>query len=432
MRLTLTRQTFALIAVVMLFSVLFSPQTEAKTTIVHAHEASHSWQPWLEEAKAAFEEANPDIEIQIWPLTRQELIEKLFLTYGTETFPDVVETFASMYYSLALQGMFADLNPHMQRERDLDWKDFFPVAVQDATFIPQHHRAGERWMLPVSFSVIGVGANEDHFAESGLPPFHTVQADWTWEDFRNLARKLTRFGADGSVTRYGASSWTFQQWVYNAGGWPFDRFVDPTKVTLMTEPCITALSFLRSMIHEDRTLMQRYYQLFGGGVGASISTSVGPTLTPRLRADGTVSQWSIGHQPKLVRQGTDVQCIGLSMSMTSANPEAAWKWMKFLATDLAPRHIALTGRPVPYAGAARRYVRFYTDPSPYEHVWIDLVSHPEAFGRPVVDPDVWNLVQDRIIRPGGILQSQAVALESALMQLEAEANAILAERRMVK
>ncbi|NLN20360.1 MAG: hypothetical protein GX162_13985, partial [Firmicutes bacterium] len=68
----------------------------------------------------------------------------------------------------------------------------------------------------------------------------------------------------------------------------------------------------------------------------------------------------------------------------------------------------------------------------YEHVWIDLVSHPEAFGRPVVDPDVWNLVQDRIIRPGGILQSQAVALESALMQLEAEANAILAERRMVK
>lgn len=420
------------VALTFLFCTLSGQAHAKKTTIVHAHEASHGWQPWLQEAKVAFEAANPDIEIEIWPLTRQELIEKLYLTYGTENFPDVVETFASMYYSLALQGMFADLNPHMKRETALDWKDFFPVAVQDATFIPQHNRAGERWMLPISFSTIGVGANEDHFAESGLPPFHSLQGNWTWQDFRDLARKLARFAPDATVTRYGASSWTFQQWVYNAGGWPFDRFVDPTKATLLTEPNITAISFLRAMIHEDRTLLQRYYQLFGGGVGASISTSVGPTLTPRLRADGTISQWSIGPQPKLRRQGTDVQSIGVSMSAKSADARAAWKWMVFLATEQAPSHIARTGRPVPYSGAARRFVRYYTDPSPYEHVWIDLVSHPDAFGRPVVDPDVWNRVQDRIIRPGGILEAQGVAVESALRQLQDEANAILAERRMEK
>jgi ABC-type glycerol-3-phosphate transport system substrate-binding protein len=427
------RQMVWLLSFIVFTPLLFAGQAHAKkTTIVHAHETSHGWQTWLHEAKAAFESANPDIEIEIWPLPRQELIEKLHLTQGTENFPDVVETFASMYYKLALQGMFADLNPHMTREANLDWKHFFPVAVQDATFIPEHRRAGERWMLPMSFSVIGVAANETHFAESGLQPFGSLKGNWNWQDFRDLARKLARFGADATVERYGASSWTFQQWVYNAGGWPFDRFVDPTKATLLSEPCITAISFLRSMIHEDRTLMQAYHRLYGGGAVASISTSAGPALTLLLRADGSVPEWSYGPQPKLVRQGTDVQSIGVSMSAYTNSPAAAWKWMVFLATECAPLHIANTGRPVPYSGAARRYLNYYPNPSPYEYVWIDLVSHPDAFGRPVVDQQIWTQVETRVIRPGGILAAQAVAVESVLRQFQDELNAVLPTLRMEK
>ena len=98
----------------------------------------------------------------------------------------------------------------------------------------------------------------------------------------------------------------------------------------------------------------------------------------------------------LERAGSENVTIGLSLSAASPHPEEAWRFMKFLATDAASSHIAYTNRPVAWGPVARNYHELVQNPSPWEHIWIELVASTDGYERPFQDPRVMEILQEHV------------------------------------
>lgn len=401
-----------------------------KITIVHLHDTSHQaqWTEWLRDAKARFEAENPDVEIEIVAHGRTAQIEKMVLLWGTGEHPDVSEVLPTAHYQFALQGMFQDLNPFVEADPELSWDQFFPVAVESARIIDEHPGGGQMWMMPASLWVTGAATNDTHFIEAGLTPPSRLGYQWTWEEFSEAAKKLTRVDDDGTITRYGAGLETYPYWIHNAGGSIFDRWVDPTRATVNTEPVIKALNFIADALHHSRYAKRAaIIQDFAAG-RVSIYMHGGPNTTSFVRAAGVNWEWSYAPNPKDVRGGSENVTIGFAMSAQTRHPEAVWKWIRFLVTEAAPSHVAYTGRPVPWGPVAQNYQQYFENATPYEQVWIQLISHPDSYNRMVAASEVintWNTYLRQVLDG---TTAPAVAMEAAQEHL----NAIIEANRMAR
>lgn len=395
-----------------------SPSLGQQTAINYMHDTSHAWTSWLVDARDAFEAENPDLWIEILYLSRETQIEQITLLMGTGQLPDVAETFAAEHYGFARSGAFADLNPFVARDRDLSWDQFFPKAVEAATIAPHHERGGTRWMLPISIWTLAYVFNHDDFNAAGLSPPSSFDRPWNWEDFIELGQRLTAYDEQGQVVRYGAevlwwpSRWPI--WVRNAGGWMFDSMMDPAESRLLTEPVRTAFNFMHRAWHQARV------SAYPGAEGPSHSMFIqGPAHTAWHVATGEAYEYSFGAFPMLERAGSENVTIGLSLSAASPHPEEAWRFMKFLATDAASSHIAYTNRPVAWGPVARNYHELVQNPSPWEHIWIELVASTDGYERPFQDPRVMEILQEHVDQIAEGTAPVDAALEAADSRLRA-------------
>ncbi|MDD2629406.1 MAG: extracellular solute-binding protein [Limnochordia bacterium] len=369
----------------------------AKVKIRHAHDVYHQqdWTNWLRAAKQKFEAQNPDIEVEILVQGRNEQLEKLILLYGTDEGPDVIETFPSQHYNLALAGMFADLDSYMDNDQMLSWDEFFPVSVDAATII-HGERAGERWMLPLSLWIIGAAFNDTHFDESGVLVPSQYNYTWTWDDFADIAKKMIKVDASGNVTRYGCTFSSWQTWVHNAGGFMYYPYTNPTEITMNTEPVRKALDFLQNVHGVEKTVGHFPYPENFTRQEASVFLHAGPSITPILRRSNVNWEWSYGPNPKLERAGSENLTIGVAMSSASTKQDAAWRWMKFLATEAASDHIMITGRPTAWQPGVEDYQAYFPQASAWEYVWIELLASPDSYNRPVVNSDIARVINDHV------------------------------------
>ncbi|MCK9222736.1 MAG: extracellular solute-binding protein [Limnochordia bacterium] len=416
-----TTRHHSLVFVCLLTMLFMSFSVEgAKIKITHAHDVSHQqeWTAWLQEAKIKFEAQYPDIEIELLRQSRAEQLEKLVLLYGTEECPDVIEVFPTGHYSLAEAGMFADLNDFVASDPDVLWEDFFPVSVEAATVVTGKH-TGERWMLPVSLWVIGAAFNDTHFDESGVLPPSRYNYTWTWDDFAEVSKKLLKLDSSGTVTRYGGSFNHWDVWVHNAGGFIYDRYVMPSQITVDSEPVRTTLGFLQDLYTNQGIITQQGWPENFAREQVSIFLQAGPTVRSILQRIGVNWEWSYGTNPKLVRAGSENLAIGMAISSTSLESEAAWLWVKFLATEAIQENMLVTGRPGAYKPAIMECPAFLEEPM--EYVWIELLSSPDCFNRPVVDGQVANAIHAQI---NAVLSGQQ-ALDVGIAKAQEHASNLL-------
>lgn len=80
--------------------------------------------------------------------------------WASNLLPDVVDMAPELGYEFMKNGMFADLNPYMAKERGLKWEQLFPAAVNGVT---DGSGGGKRWRLPGSIWEVGTGFNVDAF-----------------------------------------------------------------------------------------------------------------------------------------------------------------------------------------------------------------------------------------------------------------------------
>ncbi|MGU3470859.1 ABC transporter substrate-binding protein [Paenibacillus sp. D51F] len=159
----------------------------------------------------AFQQANPDIKVEYVPLVENdsnETIKKIDLMYASDDDFDVFTlNSAPAFAQRGASGMLEPMDDYLAKEG---------VKYEDEYKAEQQKLDGKRYSLPGKFGPWMILLNKELLDAANLE----VPKSWTWDEFRDYAKKLTK--GEGANKTYGAH---FHEWkdyfllkLYSASG----------------------------------------------------------------------------------------------------------------------------------------------------------------------------------------------------------------------
>lgn len=169
------------------------------------------------------------------------------------------------------------------------------------------------------------------------------KANWTWEDLRSMARKLTvRQG--NRISQYGFAFETgeWRLYIWEHGGELFDNLVHPTKVTLDSPNGVAAIQFMADLINKDKVtpapsqIVDSTYigPMFAGGQLAMAfgNHALIPTFTKTSGLD-----WNVAGMPTFPGHKTvnEAGGAGYCISAWTKNMAAAYTLWSYMTGPVA-------------------------------------------------------------------------------------------------
>jgi multiple sugar transport system substrate-binding protein len=326
---------------------------------------------------AAFEEDFPHISVDVEVIPAEYwTVVKTRIAGGDP--PDIMWLNVPNYPDLALNDALLPITDLVERD-GVDLSPF-PEPLIDSYILD-----GELYGISKDYDTIGMFYRTDLFDAAGLD---YPDESWTWDDLRDAAAALT----SGDVWGF-AGGLSMQEFELNLirqnGGEMLSA--DGTHSLLGEPEACEALQFLYSF-HTDGTAPDQVTQdashhwgLFSSG---RIAMMYDGSWAARSYAD---SEFDIDVAPLPSGKERVNTIHGLAWGILSGtdHPEAAWEFLKFLATEEAHLIQAETGSVIPsYTGTEKVWVDSFADDGMNVQVLIDEVEYAEPF--PVaVAPVLW-------------------------------------------
>lgn len=197
------------------------------------------------DAVARFNEKYPNVEVEVgidsiaagWG----DFVSRVLQQYNAGEQYDVYHTATETLQSFAARDLFLPLDDFIAANDT--FKDF------DQRLFELTEYKGQTYFIPSTWNNIMVNYNRDLFEEAGIP---FPSEDWTWEEFAEIAQKLTVRDDNGNVTQFGYEVPTFffglMPWFFSNGTSPVS---DDWSASNMTDPKVKeTLQFLYDLIHE--------------------------------------------------------------------------------------------------------------------------------------------------------------------------------------
>jgi multiple sugar transport system substrate-binding protein len=223
-----------------------------------------------EDLAAQYHREHPNVTINTsaGASTTDDLLTKLSAGFTSGTYPDVSYAFGSWAGALAASGKTQDLTTYVA-DPAFGWKELPDAARATAT-------SGTK--------VIGIPALVDNIAliynkklfDAAKMAYPTDQ--WSWDDFRTAAKKLTDpahnvYGTAYSVSGSEDTTWHLWPLLWQHGG----KILDGKKPAFNSDAGVSALELLRGMAVDDKSMYldqtdEKYGPLFNDGhVGMMMS-----------------------------------------------------------------------------------------------------------------------------------------------------------------
>jgi multiple sugar transport system substrate-binding protein len=212
---------------------------------------------------AEYHTAHPNVTINTssGAPTTDDLLTKLSAGFTGGNYPDISYAFGSWAGELGGSGKTQDLTAFVQ-DPAFRWNEIPEAARLTAT------ANGKVIGVPALVDNIALIYNKPLFDKAGLA-YPTDQ--WSWEDFRAAAKKLTDPGTNTYGTAYsvsGSEDTTWHLWplLWQNGG----KILDGTKPAFNSDAGVKALETLRQMAVDDKSMYldqtdERYWRLFNSG-----------------------------------------------------------------------------------------------------------------------------------------------------------------------
>lgn len=187
--------------------------------------------PAMQEIITAFEEENPDIDVELLELPWPQYWSTLQTGAQGGTAPDAFWMLAQQIRPYASGGQLLDLTDAIASEGvDLDK---YPQAVLDL----YDQGDGKIYGLPKDFDTNGVYYNKALFDAAGVD---YPSPDWTWADFQETAAALTKDGVWGVAAPLDYQGGYYNS-IFQAGGQVISD--DGTKALIDTPEAISGIKF---------------------------------------------------------------------------------------------------------------------------------------------------------------------------------------------
>ncbi len=332
-----------------------------------------SW-PVLVEMSHGFEREHPGVHVRLLPLggAVSSQHKGKFMLAGDVPL-DVLRIDVTEIAAFQSERALVDLEPYFEADPSWNALQYFP-QVLDASRDDRGHLFG----LPSTFTPYVMYVNLDLLHEAG-----SIPANWTWEDFLELARKATKdLDGDGKPDRYGISLTQWLQavvpWVWQNGG---DLLDGKNERSRMAEPeFVGAMRFLRGLLHEQKVASfdasfanQMSQGLFQAGK-ALFYGPVGYWETFRFKHIKDF-RWDVVPLPRNKTAATAVAMTVYVVPRTSRHPDLAYEFVRMLAGPSYQRTLAEIGNGVPGLVEAARSPSFLKpDVAPEsEQVFLDVM-----------------------------------------------------------
>jgi multiple sugar transport system substrate-binding protein len=220
----------------------------------------------LEGLADEYERLHPNVTITVSsgaPST-EDLLQKLSASFAGGNYPDISYAFGSWSSQLEASNRTLDITKQVSDPK-ADWNGFSAAARQTA------QPTGEKTIgFPAVVDNLGLLYNKTLFDKAGVA-YPTDQ--WSWDDFRAAAKKLTdsstdTYGYGYSVSGSEETTWQFWPHLWQHGGEVLTA--NGKKAAFDSQAGVDALTFLRDMAVTDKSVYldqtdTKFGQLFAGG-----------------------------------------------------------------------------------------------------------------------------------------------------------------------
>ena len=283
----------------------------------------------------AYERRNPNVKVELVIAPSGSYADQILTQVVSGQLPDLVYNVHQQTASLLEAGHFVDLTELAARDPEM------PALIE--SLIPgawEFTKHGEqRFFLPMTVAIRIGYFNKDHFLEAGLP-FPTD--DWTWDEFLDYARELTKRDADGKVLRWGMGNipgdeiW-LMHWVYQAGGRYFDNQYMPTESWVTRPNTLEAMRFVHALRWEHNVSPRPGDPFVGtaGFVNNAVSMWIeNPARIANFAPVENLS-WDIRRLPQYRERASSSTDDGIFINSRTPHLEEAWDFVKFTVTPEA-------------------------------------------------------------------------------------------------
>ena len=281
----------------------------------------------IQNAVGRFNEDYPNVtvEISMDPISTGwgDYVTKVFSQFNSGNPHDVYGTAIETFQTFSSRGLFLPLNDYV--EANSDFSDFAPSLFEQASYEGNIH------YIPIGWNNIMINYNRDLFDAAGV---EYPKKDWSWEEFREAAKKLTVKDASGNTSQFGyevPNQFFFvQPWFFSNGTSVLNE--DWTASNMLDPKVAESLQFLHDLIHVDGVSpipgKDTMDSQFLAGQVAMISRGhwiVQNAIAANLDMDVAIP-------PKKVNQDTVIGFGGYAVSKNSAHPELAKALIKELTS----------------------------------------------------------------------------------------------------
>lgn len=283
--------------------------------------------------------------------TNAEIGEKLITNLIGGEKIDVYDSNLSEYYNFATKGMFEPLNQYYE-------KDGYDANVLGKSTVEMSMIDGQLYALPYIKSKFVLYYNKDLFDAAGVA---YPSDDWTWTEFREAAKKLTKGeGADkiwGCTMPDWVCTWTAFATQSGAKLMKDDKtpnLDDPLfKEGLQLKYDLTMVDKSCPSLAENKTTKTHYAKQFSSGNVAMLLSgdwTIGQIAT-NLENNYTF-EYDIANlpHPEGVAKGTTFgasRYVGINSKSDAKAKEAAWEVVKYLSSPEVAKLMAETNVALP-------------------------------------------------------------------------------------
>ena len=273
----------------------------------------------------SFEEKNPDIKVDLMIIPEDSYSEKINSMIAGNSAPDVILAWECDINRFAKNGAIEKLDDYVSKS-DLDVNDLIP-ATKDLTKLNNGI-----YGLPWSYASEILYYNKDLFDAAGVS---YPNDNWTWQDFREAAKKLTIRDGD-TVKQWGANSIDFPGIWYSQMGQAGDQIVDSNSNLSLGEGAKEALKFESDLVNVDKVVPPpsatsgNGIDLFTSGKAAM---NRGGTWLIKTYSDIKDFKWDIAVLPKDKISYSSLHTGFFTISNSSKNKEAAWKFINYCMSE---------------------------------------------------------------------------------------------------
>lgn len=350
-----------------------APAPAAKVNLTYAI-WNAAQKPAMDAIIAAFQAKNPNITVEVQVVPFAEYWTKLQTAVAGGSAFDVFWMNGPNFLTYASRGVLLDLEPHLA---GVD-KNAFPKSLIDL-----YSYKGHLYGIPKDFDTIGLFYNKALF-DAAKVPYPT--ADWTWDDLRQAAKKLT-IKEGNTVKQWGFNATPNAQQVYlnfifQNGGKLLNE--DGTKALIDDPATCEAILFLYDMMKDGSTPTAAEMQansnwapignLFPAGKIAMI-TSGSWQSKPLIDANPNID---VAPLPKGKVRATVIHGLGNVVWAKSPHQAEAIEFVKFLGSKEAQQIQGQQGTVIPAMnGLQDTWVK--SIPQMKLQVFMDAISYSVPF-----------------------------------------------------